>query len=138
MSIRASCNGLIFRCSTYRTGYHQTIAMNWRGTPLVDFNTIVSLISSTHRRPGLHVRAELDRGRYPAGITVTDTQVASGHYSNFSRTGPSEFALAVSRQWRYALPPEDTDSLRTLLATIVDKVEIRTTSRRPMLAARLG
>jgi hypothetical protein len=32
----------------YRTGYHLIIAMNWRGTPLVDLNTIVSLIGSTH------------------------------------------------------------------------------------------
>jgi len=45
--------------------------MNWRGTPLVDLNTIVGLIGSTHSLAGLHVRAELDRGRYPAGITVT-------------------------------------------------------------------
>jgi hypothetical protein len=42
------------------------IAMNWRGTPLVDLATIVSLIGSTHGRAGLHVRAELDRGYYPA------------------------------------------------------------------------
>jgi Rhodopirellula transposase DDE domain len=61
----------------YRTGYHLTIAMNWRGTPLVDLNTIVSLIGSTHSRAGLHVRAELDRGRYRAGITVTDAQMAT-------------------------------------------------------------
>ena len=62
----------------HRTGYHLTIAMNWRGTPLVDVNTIVSLIGSTHSRLGLHVRAVLDRGRYPAGITVTDD--AGGHH----------------------------------------------------------
>jgi hypothetical protein len=41
----------------YRTGYHLTIAMNGRGMPQVDLNTIVSLIGSTHSRPGLHVRA---------------------------------------------------------------------------------
>jgi hypothetical protein len=34
----------------YRTGYHPTIAMNWRGMPLVDLNTFVSLIGSTHSR----------------------------------------------------------------------------------------
>ena len=39
--------------------------MNWRGTPLVDLATIVSLIGSTHSRAGLHVRAELDRGHVP-------------------------------------------------------------------------
>jgi hypothetical protein len=53
------------------------IAMNWRGTPLVDLATIVSLIGSTRSRSGLHVRAELDRGHYPAGITVTDAQMAT-------------------------------------------------------------
>jgi len=53
------------------------IAMNWRGTPLVDLATIVSLIGSTHSEAGLHVRAELDRGRYPAGVTVTDAQMAT-------------------------------------------------------------
>jgi hypothetical protein len=53
------------------------IAMNWRGTPLVDLATIVSLIGSTRSRSGLHVRAELDRGHYPAGVTVTDAQMAT-------------------------------------------------------------
>jgi hypothetical protein len=37
--------------------------MNWRGTPLVDLATIVSLIGATRSDAGLHVRAELDRGR---------------------------------------------------------------------------
>jgi hypothetical protein len=37
------------------------IAMNWRGTPLVDLATIVSLIGSTRSRRGLHVRAILPR-----------------------------------------------------------------------------
>ena len=53
------------------------IAMNWRGTPLVDLATIVSLIGSTHSRSGLRVRSELDRGQYPGGLTVTDAQLAT-------------------------------------------------------------
>ena len=53
------------------------IAMNWRGTPLVDLATIVSLIGSTHSRSGLRVRSELDRGQYPGGVTVTDAQLAT-------------------------------------------------------------
>jgi hypothetical protein len=53
------------------------IAMNWRGTPLVDVATIVSLIGATRNHAGLHVRAELDRGRYPAGLTVTNAQFAT-------------------------------------------------------------
>jgi hypothetical protein len=53
------------------------IAMNWRGKPLVNLATIVSLIGSTHSRSGLRVRSEIDRGRYPGGVTVTDAQLAS-------------------------------------------------------------
>ena len=53
------------------------IAMNWRGTPLVDLATIVSLIGSTHSRSGLRVRSELDRGEYPGGVAVTDAQLAT-------------------------------------------------------------
>ena len=53
------------------------IAMNWRGTPLVSLATIVSLIGSTHSRSGLRVRSEIDRGRYPGGLTITDAQMAT-------------------------------------------------------------
>jgi len=53
------------------------IAMNWRGKPLVNLATIVSLIGSTHSRSGLRVRSEIDRGRYPGGVTVTDAQMAT-------------------------------------------------------------
>ena len=52
------------------------IAMNWRGTPLVDLATIVSLIGSTHSTSGLRVRTEIDRRRYPGGVTVTDAEMA--------------------------------------------------------------
>jgi hypothetical protein len=53
------------------------IAMNWRGTPLVSLATIVSLIASTHSRAGLRVRSEIDRRRYPDGVTVSDEQIAT-------------------------------------------------------------
>jgi len=53
------------------------IAMNWRGTPLVDLATTVSLIGSTHSRSGLRVRSELDRGAYPSGVAVTKAQMAT-------------------------------------------------------------
>jgi hypothetical protein len=53
------------------------IAMNWRGTPLVSLAAIVSLIASTHSRSGLRVRSEIDRRRYPDGVTVTDAQMAT-------------------------------------------------------------
>jgi len=52
------------------------IAMNWRGKPLVSLAAIVSLIAETRTTTGLRVRSEIDHGRYPAGLGVTDAQRA--------------------------------------------------------------
>jgi Rhodopirellula transposase DDE domain len=46
--------------------------MNWRGRPLVSHEVIVELIGATTTHTGLRVRAELDRGRYPLGVKVSD------------------------------------------------------------------
>ena len=52
------------------------IAMNWRGKPLVSLAVIVSLIGATTSAGGLRVRVELDKGRYPKGVKVTEEQMA--------------------------------------------------------------
>ncbi|MQA91564.1 MAG: ISAzo13 family transposase [Gemmatimonas sp.] len=52
------------------------IAMNWRGTPLVSLAVIVSLIGATTSKRGLRVRSEIDRGSYPAGVKISDPQMA--------------------------------------------------------------
>lgn len=52
------------------------IAMNWRGEPLVSLAAIVSLIGSTTSRRGLRVRSEIDRASYPAGVKISDHQMA--------------------------------------------------------------
>lgn len=43
------------------------IAMNWRGKPLVDLVTIISLIGDTTTEEGLRVRSAIDTGHYPRG-----------------------------------------------------------------------
>jgi hypothetical protein len=53
------------------------ISMNWRGRPLESHETVVQLIAATTTRTGLAVRAELDDGRYPSGIKVSDAQMAA-------------------------------------------------------------
>jgi len=71
------------------------IAMNWRGTPLVSLAVIVSLIATTRSEAGLRVRSELDRGRYPDGVTVSDQQM-------------SQIALKPHRfhgDWNYSIRP---------------------------------
>jgi hypothetical protein len=74
------------------------IAMNWRGTPLVDLATIVSLIGSTHSRSGLRVRSEVDRGHYPGGVSVTDAQMATIHLQRHQFHG----------DWNYTIHPVST------------------------------
>ncbi len=52
------------------------ITQNWRGRPLVSHEVIVNLIANTTTRAGLRIRAELDRGKYPTGIKITDAELA--------------------------------------------------------------
>ena len=80
------------------------IAMNWRGTPLSSLATIVSLIASTHSRSGLRVRSELDRRRYPAGIALTDAQMATVQLERHSFHG----------DWNYTIHPATTRRDRVL------------------------
>jgi hypothetical protein len=52
------------------------ISQNWRGKPLISHEVIVNLIAGTTTKNGLTVRAELDTGTYPAGVKVSDREVA--------------------------------------------------------------
>jgi hypothetical protein len=82
------------------------IAMNWRGTPLVNLATIVSLIGSTHSRAGLRVRSEVDRGRYPGGVTLTNAQMTTIRLQRHRFHG----------DWNYTIHPTSkrrVSSLRT-------------------------
>ena len=51
------------------------ISQNWRGKPLTDLATIISLISATTTSTGLKVYCELDTNTYPKGITVSDAEI---------------------------------------------------------------
>lgn len=53
------------------------ISQNWRGKPLVSHQVIVNLIAATTTRSGLRVRAEVDPGKYPKGVKVSDREVAA-------------------------------------------------------------
>lgn len=51
------------------------ITQNWRGKPLVNHETVVSLIANTTTSTGLKVQAQLDRSKYPKGIKVSDQEL---------------------------------------------------------------
>jgi hypothetical protein len=50
------------------------ISSNWRGEPLVDYGTVVNLISRTTTTTGLKVSCRLDQRRYPTGKIVSKTE----------------------------------------------------------------
>lgn len=52
------------------------ITKNWRGKPLVSYETIVNLIAATSTQSGLQVHAEMDTAKYPTGRKVTDAELA--------------------------------------------------------------
>jgi hypothetical protein len=71
------------------------ISIHWRGQPLVDYETVVSLIGTTSTTTGLTVAARLDLDDYPTGVAVPDSVMA-------------QLALhphAVHPQWNYTLAP---------------------------------
>ena len=51
------------------------ITSNWRGEPLVDYETIVNLIAKTTTAKGLKVKCRLDRRKYPTGRKVSDEEM---------------------------------------------------------------
>jgi hypothetical protein len=52
------------------------ITINWRGVPLVNYETVVALIGGTCTRSGLKVKALLDTREYETGVAVSDEQIA--------------------------------------------------------------
>jgi Rhodopirellula transposase DDE domain len=71
------------------------ISIQWRGLPLMDYQTVVSLIGTTTTTTGLTVTARPDLDEYPTGVRVSDAEVA-------------RLALqphATYPQWNYTLAP---------------------------------
>ena len=51
------------------------ISQNWRGKPLIDRATVVSLIGNTKTKKGLEIKAKLDENRYQTGIKISEEQM---------------------------------------------------------------
>ena len=74
------------------------ITQNWRGRPLVSYQTIVDLIAHTKTKTGLKIKAGLTRRRYPTGIEVQDSELAKLHLK----------PAAFHPDWNYSLLPQCT------------------------------
>ena len=75
------------------------IAMNWRGKPLINYQTIVSLIAATTTEKGLEVRCELDENTYEKARKVSDAEMAEINIK------PHEF----HGEWNYTIYPTKTN-----------------------------
>jgi len=75
------------------------ITMNWRGKPLVDHSTIVSLIGATKTTTGLTVSCRLDPRTYEKGRKVSDAQMKTINLH------PHDF----HGEWNYTIKPFDSE-----------------------------
>lgn len=74
------------------------ITQNWRGRPLVSHDVIIQLIANTTTKAGLKIRAELDSGRYPTGIKVSDQELAALNLRQADFHGDWNYTLLPSRK----------------------------------------
>ena len=77
------------------------ISTNWRGEPLVDYETIVRLIASTTTTKGLQVTCTLDRRKYAVGKKVTDAEMKAIRIVKDKFHG----------EWNYTIAPASDDKL---------------------------
>jgi len=71
------------------------ITRNWRGRPLISHEIIIQLIANTTTQARLKIRAELDSGHYPTGVSVTDAELAALNLKRADFHG----------EWNYTLLP---------------------------------
>ncbi len=72
------------------------ISQNWRGQPLTDYATIVSLIGHTTTDQGLTIKAKLDDTVYKKGIKVSDEELQSVKIYTYKFHG----------DWNYRISPQ--------------------------------
>ena len=72
------------------------ITQNWRGRPLVSYQTIVQLIAATTTDTGLKVQCEIDHNTYPAGVKVTDAEMNAINIQRHEFHG----------DWNYTISPQ--------------------------------
>ena len=104
----ADASGLVIRVCHFPPGTSKwnkiehrlfgQISINWRGQPLVSLDVIVRLIGATTTATGLTVRAAIDRGKYPAGIKVSDDELSAVNLVPDAFHGEWNYRIRPSRK----------------------------------------
>jgi hypothetical protein len=71
------------------------ISMNWRGEPLISFETVINLISATKTRAGLRVKAMLDKREYETGKKISDKDMQELNLKVHDRNPQWNYTLAA-------------------------------------------
>jgi len=74
------------------------ISLNWKGRPLVSYETVVNLIGATRTKTGLRIKAALDTREYEAGVKISDEEMLRINLRPHS-TNPS---------WNYTISPSSS------------------------------
>ena len=74
------------------------ISSNWRGEPLIDYETIVNLIARTTTAKGLKIICRLDRRKYAIGTQVTAMDFDSINLSRSDFHGEWNYTIRPSRK----------------------------------------
>lgn len=76
------------------------ISMNWKGEPLVTYETIIKLITATTTKKGLKVVARLDKREYEGGVKFSDEDMAKLNIKTHT----------LHPKWNYSIVPrKDTE-----------------------------
>ncbi len=70
-------------------------SMNWKGEPLVSFETVVKIISATTTKQGLRVKAVLNKSRYETGVKISKEQMSQLNIKPHQQ----------NPEWNYSLLP---------------------------------
>ena len=76
------------------------ISMNWKGEPLVSFETVVKMISDTKTKQGLRIKAVLDGSHYETGVKISDEQMKEINIKPHKQ----------NPEWNYSLLPRSSQS----------------------------
>jgi transposase len=71
------------------------ISLNWKGQPLVSYETVVNLIGATRTKAGLRIKAALDTREYEAGVKISDEDMERINLRPHSTNPP----------WNYTISP---------------------------------
>ncbi len=69
------------------------ISMNWKGKPLISYDSIISLINGTKTKKGLTIKAKIDERIYQKGKKVSDEEFKK---INIEYDIPSKFNYTIS------------------------------------------